>query len=511
MKQDPVIAFLADPRSYGPEVTDVARVETHGAIVFLAGDRAFKLKRAVKYPYMDFSTPERRHAMCEAELAVNQRTAPQLYLEVRPIVSRSNGTIAFGTDTSEEPIDWVIVMKRFSQTALLEEMRKRGGLTKALMSDLAETIARFHGSAEVRLEFGGSSGILAVIEESVAVLKSYEGRPFSHAKIERYRERALAAFARAAALLENRREKGFVRRCHGDLHLNNICLIDGKPVLFDAIEFNEQFSVIDVLYDLAFLVMDLEHHGLRPLGNTLVNRYLVATKDYRGLAAFPLFLSCRAAIRAHVTATLATKTTADRAPLLGAAENLLDAAIALLDDTPPALIALGGLSGTGKSTIAREFAARVGAAPGAIILRSDTLRKSLAGVRETTRLPEESYTPAMSARVYDSIARLSRDVLETGHSVIADAVYGTPEERAQIRSVAREAGILFRGIWLDAPQAVLEERIGRRRNDASDATIEVLRGQLRTLERPKGWQVIDASGTIAETLARTIEAFERRA
>jgi len=505
MNQDPVIAFLSAPTAYGADVTEVARVETHGAIVFLAGDRAYKLKRAVKYPYMDFSTPERRRAMCEAELRVNRRTAPQLYLEIRSIVRNSSGALSFGTRSEEQALDWVVVMKRFDQSNLLEEMRKRGALTPALMTELADDIAEFHRAAEVSREAGGSRGILSVIEQNIALLRNYEGRPFTHAAIERYRARSLEAYERVAALLAQRREQGFVRRCHGDLHLNNICLIDGKPVLFDAIEFSEPFSNIDVLYDLAFLVMDLEHHDLRPLANVLVNRYLAKTADYRGLAALPLFLSCRAAIRAHVTATLAAKSRDPAHELLSAASGLLDDATALLATPPPDLVAVGGLSGTGKSTLARGLAARIGAAPGAIVLRSDTLRKSLAGVGETTRLPDSSYSAAVNTRVYDEIARLAKEVLATGHSVIADAVFGTEAERTQIEAVARTSGAGFHGLWLAAPQAVLEGRIAQRHGDASDATVEILRHQLRTIPRPPDWKAVDASGTIKETLAKAMD------
>lgn len=508
MGQDAVIAFLSNPHSFGPNVVRVERHETHGAIVFLAGDKAYKLKREVKYPYMDYSTLALRHAKCQAELEANRRTAPELYLDVRPIARGPGGQLRFGTTAEPvEAIDWVIVMKRFPQSALLEEMRKRGELTQTLMRQLADTIAEFHEGAEIHQDFGGASGIAHVIDENATMLQRLERRPFKAAAIDRYQTRSLEVLRQIAPLLEGRRQHGFVKRCHGDLHLNNICLIGGKPVLFDAVEFNKQFSCIDVLYDLAFLIMDLEHHGLRPLANALLNRYLESTHDYGGLAALPLFLSCRAGVRAHVAATLAETTRADTSSLLADATELLDDAIAFLDVARPSLIAIGGLSGSGKSTVARDLAPRIGRAPGAVVFRSDVIRKRLCGGSDTVRLPESAYSSSVSARVYDAIAESTKKVLASGHSVIADAVYGATSQRTQIESVTCEMGARFCGVWLDAPLSVLEARLAQRSHDASDATIDVLHRQCRTIEAPKHWVKVDAGRSPELSLANAVGAF----
>ena len=331
--QHEVIGVLSKPESYGlAPNTAVDLHETHGAIVFLAGNRAYKLKRAVRYPYMDYSTPERRRLMCEQELAVNRRTAPLLYLEVRPIVRDTADRLRFGPLEGAAILDWVVVMRRFEEDDLLESMRRRGRLEAASMRPLAEAIAAFHGSAEVRRDFGGAAGIAAVIEENIAIIEGQAGHPFESHAIERYARLSTARFDRVRGILEQRREDGFVRRCHGDLHLNNICLIDGMPMLFDAIEFSEAFACIDVFYDLAFLVMDLDRHGLRGHANILLNRYLEMTKDHGGLATLPLFLSLRAAIRAHVTATAAAtvQSRTDAQAKLREAAALLDWSIAYL-------------------------------------------------------------------------------------------------------------------------------------------------------------------------------------
>jgi aminoglycoside phosphotransferase family enzyme len=226
-EQTDVIEFLSEPGSYGPAVDSVERHETHGSIVFLAGERAYKLKRAVKFPYMDYSTVDLRRRMCEQELAVNRRMAPDLYLEVCPII-KDGGALRFGNEAeSARPVDWVVVMRRFDQGALLESLRRSDGLTTHLMRLVAETVARFHAKAEVIRDFGGEAGIRAVIEGNAAILKSRLERPFLAERVAQYESMAPRVMSRVADLLEERRLKGHIRRCHGDLHLNNIFVRDG--------------------------------------------------------------------------------------------------------------------------------------------------------------------------------------------------------------------------------------------------------------------------------------------
>ena len=499
--QKAVIAFLSNPLSYGADTASVERHETHSAIVFLAGTCAYKLKRAVRYPYLDYSTPARRRAMCEAELAVNRRTAPELYIEVRPLVRDENG-IRFGKiEEYVNALDWVVVMQRFEQSALLKDMCEHGTLDTVIIRDLAETVADFHKLADNRRSSGGAVGIARVVEENILLLRQYEERPFKASAVETYAVGASRALCSVSRLLEKRRLDGFVRSCHGDLHLNNVCLVKGRPVLFDAIEFDEAFSAIDVLYDIAFLLMELEHYGLRAFANMFFNRYLERTEDYAGLAAMPLFLSCRAAIRAHVTATLAAKSPRRAEALRMDAVRFLDDAISFLEPCAPALVAIGGVSGTGKSALARGLAPLLGRAPGAVVLRSDILRKALLGVDQAARLPETAYTQETSALVYTRLSQYAGSVLTGGQAAIADAVFGTVDERARIAAEAPAAS--FMGLWLEAPQPVLEARIAMRTGDASDATISVLRKQLASITRPNDWTAIDASGSSEDVLART--------
>ena len=493
-EQREVIAFLSRPESYGSGVRTVESRRTHGAIVFLAGERAYKLKRAVRFPYMDYSTAERRRQMCEREFAINRRTAPMLYLGVTPIVG-DGGALRFGTeDEKGAALDWVVVMRRFAQEDLLLEMGRAGKLTRALMRTLAEEITAFHRGAQVQREFGGAAGIRAVIEDNAKILAARAGNPFETESTAELAERTRAAFTRVAELLERRKEAGCVRRCHGDLHLNNIYLEGGRPVLFDAIEFSDQIACIDVLYDLAFLLMDLDRMGLRAQASAVFNRYLEVTGEHGGLAALPLFLSCRAAIRAHVGAAAADAALREGRMDVGNQEALAFADLARSYLSPPAprLIAVGGVSGTGKSTLAYNLAPFAGAVPGAVVIRSDVIRKQLMGAEETARLPAEAYVAQVSEQVYRRMMALAAETLAAGHAAIVDGVFGRAIDRARVAEAARKAAARFDGVWLTAPEEVLRRRILGRRDDASDATIAVLRAQLGSVEEPADWLQVDA-------------------
>lgn len=509
--QDDVVAFLSEASAYGVDKGVVERHSTHGSFVFLVGDRAYKLKRSVRFPYMDYSTPALRKAMCMAELTVNRRLAPELYVGVVPVVSDRNGKLRIGTPQEQEgAVDWLVVMRRFDQDALLESLRRRGGLSADLMRDLGQRVAAAHKQAEAISAFGGAAAIGAVTEENAQMLRSAPAGVFEERRLRRLYEASRESLRKLGPLLESRRKAGFVRRCHGDLHLNNICLWKGKPVPFDAVEFCESFSCIDVFYDLAFLLMDLDSHGLRALANVLLNRYLEETLDYAGLAALPLFLSCRAALRAHVLFSIASLE--GRMPdkeSLAEPRHLLECALGYLEvGQPPRLIAVGGVSGTGKSTLAASLAAAIGRVPGAVIVRTDVVRKQLAGVDPHARLPESGYSSAMTERVYRALGERIRLVLQAGHCAIADGVFGMALQRTMIEEIARDSGASFDGVWLEGGVPILEERLRARRNDLSDATVEVLHGQLSTIQRPQNWHAIDTDDSPATVAARAAHLLE---
>ncbi|MBC7160078.1 MAG: AAA family ATPase, partial [Porphyrobacter sp.] len=320
------------------------------------------------------------------------------------------------------------------------------------------------------------------------------------------RRRSIALLEDLAPVLDRRAREGHVRHCHGDLHLGNICLWRGQPTLFDCLEFDPELATIDVLHDLAFLLMDLWQRGYRDEAALLFNRYLDRTNEEDGLAAVPLFLSLRAAVRAHVEASAArARQGADRSRAVAAAGAYLTAALAFLERQEARLVAVGGLSGTGKSTLAAALAARIGGAPGARWLRSDVLRKRLHGVAPESRLPPAAYAAQESAAVYADLAAAARGTLQAGRSVIVDAVFARQNEREAVAAMAREAGVGFTGLWLEAAPDLLRERVAARRDDASDADLAVLERQLGyDLGDLAGWQRVPAAGPPAEVLAAAL-------
>jgi aminoglycoside phosphotransferase family enzyme/predicted kinase len=496
--QRDVIDFLRRPSSYGAAVERVDIVETHVSLVFLAGDRAYKLKRAVKYPYLDFSTAERRQAACEAELALNRRTAPELYLEVRALYRNAGGGAGFSN--AAPAVDWIVVMRRFHQADLFDELARTGRLTASLMTELAGHIAAFHQTAEPRLDGGGAAALTAVAETNHRCLMAARKAGFAGERIVEVRQKSLERLAAIGDLLDRRRGQGKVRRCHGDLHLRNVCLFEGKPTLFDCLEFSDELASVDVLYDLAFLLMDLEHRGLSDFANLSLNRYLDLTGEDDGLAALPLFLASRAAIRAHVTATALERTA--KPELAAEGRRYLDLSLRFLRPRSSRLIAIGGLSGSGKSTLAAALAPSLEAR----VLRSDVIRKRLFGVAPETRLPATAYRPDVSRRVYQTLRRKAAEALAAGYSTIIDAVSLKPRERRSLAAVAEAAGVPFSGLWLVAPAATMERRLRSRRNDASDASAEVLTRQLQQDPGPVDWVRIDAGAGPADCLSQAQQA-----
>jgi aminoglycoside phosphotransferase family enzyme/predicted kinase len=499
--QEAVFALLADPATHGG--ADVERIDTHAASVFLAGPRAFKVKRAVRFPFLDYSTLELRKRACAAELEVNRSAAPQIYRRVVPITRGSDGRLAL--DGSGTPVEWAVEMRRFDERATLDYLADAGKIDAALADALGRAVAAAHAAAPVVDAEPWIKALAAYIEEHV---EAFGAAPdlFPPDEIDALARASRAAYSRIHPLLVERARRGLVRRIHGDLHLGNIVLLENAPVLFDAIEFSPLIASGDVFYDLAFLLMDLTERNLKAAANRVLDRYLLATKrpeDLDALATLPFFLSMRAAIRAKVTAARLNQPTAgDKAAIGRTARKYFDLARRLIAPAPSLLIAVGGLSGTGKSALARALAPEIGAVPGAVVLRSDVERKVLFGKDEHERLPQEAYAPAVTARVYATIADKARRAVAAGHSAIVDAVFATPQERAVMALSAQALGVPFYGLFLQVDLATRIARVGGRSRDASDADAAVARVQESYDLGALGWARIDASGTPEETLAR---------
>lgn len=491
--QSEVVAFLSSPAAHAGAT--VERIDTHTSMVFLAGERAWKLKRAVRYDYLDYSTADRRRAMCEAEVRINRRTAPALYRGVAAITRQTDGRLAIGG--AGRPVDWLVEMTRFDQSGLFNRLAEAGLLPLHVMRPLAHAVATFHRTADSRENRGGWDAMRRIIDGNAVGLQREGAGILDPVRCARLTTRAKFMLDCSGMLVDRRRDDGLVRQCHGDLHLRKIVLLEGQPTLFDAIEFNDDISSIDVLYDLAFLLMDLWRLGLPHHANLLWNRYLAETGDLNGLRLMPVFLSCRAAVMAKTTAAAANlQTDAERRLELHAlANDCLAIAEAALESPAARLIAVGGLSGSGKSTLAMDLAPSVGAVPGAVVIRSDEIRKKLCGVDPLDRLGPEGYTDELSRRVYATLMKQAETVVRGGYSAIADAVFAEPGHRDAVQHVAAAAGVPFVGLWLEAPESVLISRVEGRGPDVSDAGAEVVRRQLAYRVDAFGWHRLDTSGT----------------
>ena len=508
--QGEVLMFLKNPASYGPGVGGVEKIETHAAYVFLAGTIACKIKRAVRFPYLDFSSLEKRRAALQRELELNRPSAPQIYDRLVAITRTSTGRLDF--DGEGEVVEWALWMKRFDEDMVLAWLAEKGPLDPLLADRLADVVAASHAGAHVVNEGGGGMRVLA---RALQIARDLERRAVEYAPGRVHRLETLFArrFADVREMLARRGLEGHVRRCHGDLHLENIVLIAGEPVLFDALEFSEDLATGDVLYDLAFLVMDLVAHGDVAAARRVLERYLWKVDDfdnYEGLAAFGLFMAMRAGVRAIVAADRARVIGhTGKADVAGKIAGYVDLALSCIETQKPLLVAIGGFSGTGKTVVSRNLAPRLGAVPGAIHLRSDLERKAMFHVDETTRLAPDAYDKSTSVRVYDRVFLKARKTLESGYCVVADAVFSTAEERAAIEQVARVAGAEFAGIWLDVDEAVAARRIAARRGDASDATIAVLEQQRKRGAGDIAWQRLDASSTVEEAVDAVVRYIAR--
>ncbi|TWB24265.1 bifunctional aminoglycoside phosphotransferase/ATP-binding protein [Nitrospirillum bahiense] len=529
MDQAATIALLGDPATH--QGLAVERIDTDSAIIFLAGDRAYKIRRAVHFPHLDLSTPDRRRRVALAEVAVNRRTAPGLYEGVLAVVPGPHGRLVLapaGSGVGTTPtdwgaadwaaVDWVVVMRRFAESSLFDRQAEAGLLTRDSMRAVADAVAALHESAHDEgagraggPHPGGVEVVRAAVTGALGALRQHPDL-FDPPALDRLERGLMTAVARQEWLIERRRRSGYVRPCHGDLQLGNICLWGGQPTLFGAAILLDEASapwdgkvvdggpaVIDVFHDLAYLLMDLEHRRLRPFANLVLNRYLEQTGDFAGLALLPLFISLCAAIRAHMTAS----TAAARRPVgAGAsfrreAAAYLDLALSALNPRAPRLIAIGGLPGTGKSTLARMLAPEIGPIPGAIILQSEALRRRLLDAPEEGTLAASGYSEAVTTRVYGEMAGRAGLVLEAGHAVVADAVYARPDQRADIEAVAHAAPVPFLGLWLVLNQQQAADE-GRPKGERGGRGL----GEMR-------WDILSVLGSAADVARRLLSQLAR--
>ncbi|SHK20425.1 hypothetical protein SAMN02745194_04427 [Roseomonas rosea] len=465
-------------------------IETHISAVFVGPDRVLKLKKAVNLGFLDFTQPEARRRYAERELALNAPAAPEIYRAVHGIPAAADRLVP---PDDPEAVEWVVEMAPVPPGDFLDALAARGGLDGPMLDALADVTVAMRGT------YGPPVSTADPVTRFNAVLRGNARAALEAgldpARVIRWRRQSGRWLRRLAPVLRARAAEGRIRRCHGDLHLGNLLLWKGRPTPFDALEFDEELASIDTGYDLAFLLADLMRRCGRAAACRVLGRAVGVGDDAGLTAALPLWLSTRAMIRAHCLARVA-------GGMEGGLAFLADAE-ATLAPPPARLIAVGGLQGTGKTRLARALAPRFGAAPGALHLRSDEIRKRLAGLAPETPLPPEAYTPAASAAVHAVLFDEAAVALRGGHPVILDAAFLDPERREGAQAVARAAGVPFCGVWLEAPLEILRARIAARRGDASDATAAVLEYAAAQPLGAMGWHRIDAS---SDPLAAALEA-----
>lgn len=485
--QRAVIAFLSSPAAHGGAVPE--RIDTHLSHLFLGPQEVLKLKRAVRLDFVDYGSVDARRAYCEREIAVND-WASALYHGVAP-VWQAGGRWGVGPPPEGAAVrDHVVRMARFADNSRADRLLAAGRLDRALVEGFADDLAARHAAASSR-DVDGAASLArrcGQIGHDLAHALGAEDAG-GRARVAAWRSAAEQALAGARDLAAARADAGCIRPCHGDLHLENVVLLDGRLVAFDALEFGEAFATTDTLFDLAFPVMDLLAHDAPALASDLMNRYLARSDAYDGLGLVRLFLSLRAGVRAMAAALSGDGERLER--YLALAEALA------LPPLPPRLVAIGGRSGTGKSTLARAVAPGLGPVPGAVILRSDVLRKQLAGAAPEDRLPETAYSEAATARLCETLSARARATLRAGWTCVLDATFLSPAAQALVDDVQAATGVPLTRLWLDAPPGTLRRRIAGRGRDASDAGEAVLERQLGQ-PAPSSWPVVDVSGTPGE-------------
>jgi uncharacterized protein len=477
----PVPANQAETAAFLKGLAGRPPIETHVSLVFVGTDTVWKLKKAVRLPFLDFSRIADRRRFAERELALNARAAPGLYRDVVPIVRQPDGNLSIGDAATERhAVDWVLRMARVAAEDFMDVMAASGRLTPALQDALADVVAAYHqGLPPIR-------GVIPpMMQIALGNVPSAVDAGLQPESVRIWRTAIIGALHQLDEWCAERACVGYVRRIHGDLHLGNLCLWRGQPVPFDALEFDETLATADLAYDLAFLLMDLDQRVSRAAANRVLNRYVARTGDASLVRALPAFMSIRAMVRAHVERRRGPASTWQ--PYLQAAQDYLR-------PLPTVVVGIGGLPGSGKTTLARALAPSIGRSPGALVLRSDEIRKRQHGVAPEHRLSQTAYSEAASRVVFSALAADAAVAAAAGQCVIADATFIATEHRHAVEDAARQASVPFVGLWLTAAYDELERRILSRAGDASDATVAVLRAAAREDPGAGTWHAIQSQG-----------------
>lgn len=504
-----LINWLSEPTHFSEDCEKVQRIETHISCVFLTGQYAYKLKKRVNFGFLDFTQLAQRQRFCEMEVELNRRTAPQLYLGVVPVYQHPQqpDQISWTQQPGLVVADYLVKMNQFDPEKVLSRYLLHTALSDSQISQLASAIARLHQQAE-SIPAGDFLGSPACVLEpmtdnfpSLMALLDCPQLKTTQADFDcltlRNRLNQLELWTRnqhtlLVPMIEQRQQQGHVRACHGDLHLDNITLIDDQPVLFDGIEFNDQFRWIDTLSDLAFLLIDLDFRQKPALALSILNRYLQQTGDYAGLVLLRFYQTYRALVRAKITGLRYQQLDPESAEaryVLNTMVAYIDLAehYAYLHQANPTLFIMQGVSGSGKSYYAEQIHQQLGA----LVISSDRERKRLYGIQNTTRVSDAEksvlYSPHMNQATHQALYQACQSALQSGLSVVADATFLQAKHRERFIEMAESAQRPYLIISLEPDEDLAEQRIAEREQlnqDPSDANADVMRHQLRQYEAP---------------------------
>ncbi|MGG6298351.1 AAA family ATPase [Leptolyngbya sp. AN02str] len=468
------------PEEFYPLPRDpVQLIQTHVSYVFLTGEFAYKLKKPVNFGFLDYTTLEQRLHFCQEELRLNQRAAADLYLEVVPISQMEDsetGEPRFQLGDAGTIVDYAVKMRQFPQDTLLTDLYEQGKVTEELVQELARVIAKFHQVTDTddRIRnFGRVEQVRQAFDENFAQTQHYIGGPQTQQQFDETQAYCDRFFDEQQDLFQQRMEQDRIRECHGDLHLRNIAYWNDKLWLFDCIEFNEPFRFVDVMYDVAYLVMDFDIRQRQDLTALFLNTYTEETGDWDGLQVLPIYVNRQTYVRAKVTSFLLDDPNVSASDKQAAQETAASYYRMAWEYTQPKagkLMIMAGLSGAGKSTIARKLAKKLGA----IHIRSDAVRKHLGGVPLYERGGDELYTPAMTQKTYGRLLELGTRLAANGYTVILDAKYNRQALRAEAIAQAQAHNISLQFIHCTAPAEELQRRVQQRTGDIADADLAVL-------------------------------------
>jgi uncharacterized protein len=489
-----LIRQMLQPEFYPHAVQEpVQLLQTHISYVLLTGEFAYKVKKPANFGFLDFSTLEKRRYFCQEELRLNRRLSPDLYLAVKAITQEGD-RYRFFEETSdsiaESITEYAVQMRQFPQEGLFSHLFHAGKLTPETIRQLGVVVAEFHAIAETNetiRDYGSLEAVQRVDANNYSISETFIGRSQTQQQYDETRAFTTRFFEHHADWFTQRQIDGKIRECHGDLHLNNICYYRNTIRIFDCIEFTPDFRNIDVIYDAAFMVMDLEFQSRGDLANLFLNSYLEQTGDYWSAALLPLYLSMRAYIRANVNALALDDpaiSEADKTGFLQRSRDYYRLAWHYTRRSPSRLVIMSGLSGSGKSTVASQLAQQLNA----IHIRSDAVRKRIAGIPLKVRGDQDGiansgiYTPEMTQLTYERMLELGIFLAQQGWSVVLDAKYDRVNLRQAVLEAAQTAKIPIRIAQCTAPVEVLRDRLRQRTGDVSDATADLLDSQIRAEE-----------------------------